>query len=86
MKLESVKLANSIAIGGREETFLQTKNFELNLVEPATIIVKHRMKGEEVCTSLFNCISYKRLIEEEPKPDAEALTPRAPARAARRSS
>lgn len=72
MKLESVKLANSINIANKQETFLASDRFELALENSVIIRVKEKRTGDTACTSLFNCIFWREMKEgskiAEPQP------------------
>jgi hypothetical protein len=62
MKLESLKLANSIKVGENEGSFFRSAKFDLELENSIIIRVTDKYSKAQACTSLFNCIYY---VEEK---------------------
>lgn len=63
MRLEYLKLGNSVKCGQHEKTFFEDKDFEMTVTRDIIVKIVCRRSKKRVYTSLMNAISWDSLEE-----------------------
>lgn len=71
--LSSIKLANSVKSGNKEETYFSDAKHEITVENTFVVRIRCKRSGDEVMTTLFNAISFKESRVTQPK-EPEAST------------
>lgn len=63
MKIERLKLANSVKVGNREVVFCENKEYDNELLEDGLIIIRRRDGGGQSFTSIYNTVYFTQRPE-----------------------
>jgi hypothetical protein len=72
MKLKSLRVANSILVGNKTETWFLNKDYDMT-IDGVLIWIVCKKTGHKVFTSLFN-VPYGEAELAESKPDTERVS------------